>query len=278
MNMKTIDEALEFYDIDKKYKKVCYQCVEDINKNFNARKLLEKIVTKLFKDDFTTIKELWKFENINDLFGKNINPFITNLIILLGYNFHKINMNEFKFDNEQIQIHKKRVKECFESDLKNREYNAIRLSQMLWAIYFIRGRIIEIGNLQFEYDSDDIIKIHIPKNTDFDILKSKESIKQSKEIIKNTFRINNFKYVCNSWLLSNQIYEMIDKNTNISQFHDLFKVKDGEDCEKDILDFVYRLDKCDDYSLLETDTTLQLQIKNYLKSGKKIYLGLGVFK
>ena len=71
---------------------------------------------------------------------------------------------------------------------------------------------------------------------------------------------------------------MIDKNTNISQFHDLFKVKDGEDCEKDILNFVYRLDKCDDYSLLETDTTLQLQIKNYLKSGKKIYLGLGVLK
>ena len=70
----------------------------------------------------------------------------------------------------------------------------------------------------------------------------------------------------------------IDKNANIYQFHDLFKVKDGEDCEKDILDFVYRLDKCDDYSLLETDTTLQLQIKNYLKSGKKIYLGLGVLK
>ena len=278
MKMKTIDEALEFYDIDKKYKKVCYQCVEDINKNFDASKLLEKIVIKLFKDDFTTIKKLWKFENINDLLGENINSFITNLIILLGYNFHRINMNELKFDNEQISIHKKRVKECFESDLKNRTYKAIRLSQMLWAIYFIRGRIIEIGNLQFEYDSDDIIKIHIPKNTDFDISKSKESIKQSKEIIKNTFRINDFKYVCNSWLLSNQIYEMIDKNTNISKFHDLFKVKDGEDCEKDILNFVYRLDKCDDYSLLETDTTLQLQIKNYLKSGKKIYLGLGVLK
>ena len=98
--MKTIDEALEFYDIDKKYKKGCYQCVEDINKNFDASKLLEKIVIKLFKDDFTTIKKLWKFENINDLLGENINSFITNLIILLGYNFHRINMNELKFDNE----------------------------------------------------------------------------------------------------------------------------------------------------------------------------------
>lgn len=278
MNKKTINEALEFYNIDKKYKEACYQCIEDINNNLDTSKLLEKIITKLFEKDFITLKELWKFKNMNDLFGKNINPFITNLIILLGHNFHRINMNKFKFDNEQISIHKKRVKECFESDLENRGYNAIRLSQMLWAIYFIRGRIIEIGNLQFEYESDDIIKIHIPKNTDFDISKSKDSIKQSKEIIKNTFRINNFKYLCDSWLLSNQIYEIIDKNANISQFHDLFKVRDGEDCEKDILNFVYGLEKCEDYSLLETGTTLQNQIKNYLQSGKKIYLGLGVLK
>lgn len=37
------------------------------------------------------------------------------------------------------------------NDLVIRKYEGVRISQMLWAIYFIRGRLLEIGILQFEY-------------------------------------------------------------------------------------------------------------------------------
>ena len=74
---------------------------------------------------------------------------------------------------------KKRVKECFEFDLKVRKRDGVRVSQMLWAIYFIRIRIIEIGSLQFECDFDSVVKIHIPKNTDLNIFSVKESIKKA---------------------------------------------------------------------------------------------------
>lgn len=216
------------------------------------------------------------------MFTKNINLFVTNLMVLLGYEFHDYNMKKCNFDDEQISIHKKRVKECFESDLINREYKGIRISQMLWAIYFIRTRIIEVDRLQYEciinYDNENIIKIHILRDKKLDILSVKKSINDFRKQIEKIFGINKFKYMCNSWLLSNQLYKIINKNTNISMFHELFYVLDGEDCIKDILNFVYTLDQCEDYSLLPENTILQKKIKEELLKDNKFYLGLGILK
>jgi hypothetical protein len=226
------------------------------------------------------MKELWNIKDINELFGNDINPFVTNLMIVLGYEFHKDNIERYKFDVDQVNIHKKRVRECFENDLINRGYEGIRISQMLWAIYFIRVRIIEIGRLQFEYvindNSKTIIKIHIPKGNKLDIQSVKKSIIDSKIILKDIFNIINPQYICNSWLLSNQIYEIIDRNSNISKFHNLFNVENGEDCISDILNFVYEINICNDYSLLQEDTSLQRIVKEELMDNKIFYLGKGL--
>lgn len=153
---------------------------------------------------------------------------------------------------------------------------------MLWAIYFIRTRIIEVGRLQYEYitsnDNKNMIKIHIPRGKNLDILSVKKSLIDSQKQIEKIFNISDCEYICHSWLLSNQVYNIIDKNSNISMFHKLFTVKDGEDCIKDVLNFVYKLDRCDDYSLLLESTTLQRKIKEQLLECKKIYLGLGTLK
>ena len=90
--------------------------------------------------------------------------------------------------------------------------------------------------------------------------------------------MNSFKYICNSWLLSKQIYEIVDKNSNISKFYELFDVTEGEECVNDILNFVYGIDQCEDYSLLRTNTTLQSNIKIKLLNGRNFYLGIGILK
>lgn len=273
-----IDKAFLFYNIDLQYRDKCYNCIEEINKNDKLRLSFSKLYKKLYIEEFIKIKDLWQCKDIDELFDDVVNPFVTNIMILLGYNYHMENMQQYNFDVTQINVHKKRVKECFESDLKLRKRDGIRVSQMLWAIYFIRTRIVEIGSLQFEYDSDLAVKIHIPKNTDLNIFSVKESIKKANIEMKQIYAIKNFKYICNSWLLSNQIYEIIDKNSNISKFHNLFDVYEGEECTKDILNFVYGMDQCEDYSLLSENTTLQSNVKNQLLNGKKFYLGLGVLK
>lgn len=273
-----IDEALNFYNIDLQYRYKCYNCAEEINKKEKLSLSFSNLYKKLYIEEFTKIKDLWQYKDIDELFGDNVNPFITNIMVLLGYNYHRKNMQQYNFDSTQINIHKKRVKECFESDLKVRKRYGIRVSQMLWAIYFIRTRIIEIGSLQFECDSNSIVKIHIPKNTNLNIFSVKESIKKATIEMKKIYSIKDFKYICNSWLLSKQIYEIIDENSNISKFHDLFDITEGEECINDILNFVYGIDECEDYSLLPTNTTLQSKIKNELLNGKIFYLGLGVLK
>jgi hypothetical protein len=282
IDSKIIDEAFEFYNIDKKYKEKCYKCAEKINQNESFFKAFNRVYETLYFSDFLVMKELWNIKNINELFDNDMNPFVTNLMILLGYEFHKNNMKKYKFDEYQVNIHKKRVRECFENDLIYRKYGGVRISQMLWATYFIRVKIIEIGRLQYEcFSTNDniyIIKMHIPKGSKLDINSVKKSINDSKTILKNIFNINNVKYICNSWLLSNQIYKIIDKDTNISKFHALFNVEDGDNCISDILNFVYEIDKCDDYNKLLEKTSLQKKIKKQLLNGKKFYLGLGVLK
>lgn len=282
IDVKDIDNAFKFYNIDEKYKNRCYECIKNISGNEEYEKAFNNVYKKLYCGDFKEIKELWNIKNIDELFISNIDLFCTNIIVLLGFEIHKNNMEKFKFDNNQIDIHKKRIKECFENDLENRKYKGIRISQMLWSIYFIRTRIIEVGRLQYEYvinnDNRAIIKIHIPRGNKLDILSVKKSISDSIELLKKLFNISNCEYICNSWLLSNQLYEIIDKNTNISKFHELFNVQDGENCINDILNFVYESDECDNYSLLPEKTILQKKVKEQLLKKKTFYLGLGILK
>lgn len=281
INKIKIDEAFEFYNIDKKYKEKSYRCAEEINQNDDYKKSFNDVY-KILYGDFSRIEELWQIKDVNELFVNNINPFVTNLMIILGYETHKNNMNKYRFDIKQVEIHKNRVKECFENDLIYRKYNGVRISQMLWAVYFIKVRIIEIGRLQYEYEytknNVSIIKIHIPKGKKLNIIEVKDSIKKSETELKNIFKLDETKYICNSWLLSKQIYIIIDKNSNIAKFYNLFDVYEGEECTKDILNFVYGIDQCEEYSLLPENTSLQSNIKKQLLNGKKFYLGLGVLK
>ena len=275
IDCKKIDKAFDFYNINIKYKKTCYECIEEINNDDICTKKFNEVYNKLYYDDFKNIKELWNIRDINKFFIYNVNPFITNIMIILGYEIHIYNMKKNNFDDEQVNIHKRRIKECFESDIVNRGYKGIRISQMLWAIYFIRTRIIEVGRLQYEYNLEDdnklVIKIHIPRGSELDIFDVKKSISDSKIQLKKYFNIENCRYICNSWLLSNKIYEIIDKKTNICKFHELFSVKDGQNC-------INQIDECDDYSLLPENTSLQKKIKKQLLIGNIFYLGLGELK
>lgn len=232
MDNKWIKKAIEFYNINEKYEEKCYECYKKMVQNEEQLKRFDDIEHKLYEENYLKIKKLWSIKNVDEMFGKNSDEFVTNLMILRGYEYHKSNIKKYSLKDEQINIHKKRIKECFENDLIYRKYNGIRISQMLWATYFIRARIIEIGRLQYEYENTEnnisTIKIHIPKGKKLDIEQVKKSIEKSKTELKQIFNLSKMKYICNSWLLSNQIYDILDENSNIAQFHRLFSIKEGE--------------------------------------------------
>lgn len=150
---------------------------------------------------------------------------------------------------------------------------------MLWAIYFIRVRLIEVGRLQYEYFEDEgesFIKIHIPSGEKLDYDKVIDSLNKSESELQKVFNIKDINYICHSWLLSNQINDIIEPSTNIYKFYRLFYVEDGEDCIYDILNFVFSLNECENYNDLPENTILQKIIKQQLINGKKFKLGIGI--
>ncbi len=136
--------------------------------------------------------------------------------------------------------------------------------------------------ITYEYEETkndiSIIKLHIPKGKNLDLTEMIYSIKESKNKIKQIFKLDKIKYICNSWLLSNQVYNILDKNSNIYFFHNLFDGQDGKDCVNDIMNFVYRTNNCNNYKELPESTILQKRIKEKLLNNQKFYLEVGVLK
>lgn len=277
--LSVIENALKYYQInDTNYKNKCYKCIKDVNeiKDFNIK--AEEIYNILYTDKSFKIDTLWKRQNMIELFGEQYNPYITNILVLYGYEIHCQNMKLKKYNREQKELYKKRVKEMLTNDIFARKLEGIRISQMIWAAYFINTKLIEVGRLQYE-KCENHIKIHIPSGEKLQIDKVLDSIKNSKQEIEKYFNIKNPKYRCDSWLLSNQINNIIDANSNIAKFYNLFEVKDGLDATKDILNFVFNVQECSNYNDLVEDTSLQKILKQeQLLKNKEMKIGCGKLK
>lgn len=267
--------ALRFYNInDKIYEEKCIEVIGIIKENEILRNKFFEIHNILYSHIEDKIAELWNLHDISDLFGTDSVPFVTNILLLLGFENHKENIKKYKFSKNQICIHKQRVKECLTKDIYDRKYENIRISQMLWGTYFINCKLIEVGRLQYEY-CENYIKIHIPAGNKLDFSEVLKSIKDSKKEIKKYYGKKDMNYYCNSWLLSKQIRTMLKDNSNIVKFQSLFKIEEGEACLNDILNFVYKMNECLDYNLLSENNSLQISIKQYLLLGNDIKLGKG---
>ena len=198
-----------------------------------------------------------------------------------------MNIKKTKLDSEQIELNKKRVIESLTNDIKIRNYNGIRISQMLWGAYFVNIRIIEVGRLQYELvkynpmnenEKKNCIKIHIPSGSKLESSKVIESLEQSVDKIKQYFGLEKPEYFCNSWLLSKQVRQIVDDNSNIAKFYNLFDVIEQDDGIEDILNFVFDLNECDNFYQLPEETSLQKKLKEMLIKNTTIKLGLGKLK
>jgi exopolysaccharide biosynthesis polyprenyl glycosylphosphotransferase len=127
--MIDIDGAFEFYGLDETYKEKCYNCLKEINGNQAFKDAFERVYDRIYFGNLDTLRFLWEIKDTDELFTKGINPFVTNLMIVSAYQLHKENMTDLKFDEEQIAAHKKRVKICFENDI--RAYSTAKISDVL---------------------------------------------------------------------------------------------------------------------------------------------------
>ena len=69
---KKIDEAFDFYNIDNKYKKMCYDCAEEINNSCIYTEAFDRVYKKIYYNDFKDIRKLWDIKSLDRLFANNI--------------------------------------------------------------------------------------------------------------------------------------------------------------------------------------------------------------
>ena len=278
MNKEIIDNALSYYGInDDWYRNQCYACMKTIKTDNSLMQKFEELLDVLYVDKTQKINRLWSIESTEELFHQPVHPFVTSVALLYGCQLHQKNMEKHQFDEVQQSIHKTRMKEVLTKDIVQRKLKSIRISQMIWGTYFINVRLVEVGRLQYEYVDMHTIRIHIPSDEKLEVLKVIDSITSSKNVIKRYFKVEKPQYVCDSWLLSPEIHQLVSKDSNIYQFYELFNVSKGYDCIRDIFDFVYRTKECD-YRELAEETSLQRVIKEYLLDGNCIHLGCGILK
>lgn len=280
-----IKKALEFYDItDIKYRNKCYECLDYLEDNRLFLKSAIDIYKTIYNSKSSKIRRLWKNKSIEELFRCKIHKYISNVLVLSAYKKHQKNIKKYGFDDNQQTLQKRRVKECLlsESDIKN----GISTSKMLWAAYIIKGKIIEVGRLQYELidfnplnpiESKKCIKIHIPTGSKLYEELVLTSIKESKELIKKYYKLKNIDMFCDSWLLSREIKSEFP-NSNIAKFASLFDVLKEEDGTLNLLHFVFKKDKCEDYNELSENTNLEKFIKKMLINGQVIHKGIGKLK
>ena len=288
---ENIAKALTFYNItDQTYIANCYECLDNIKGNVILINKLNKLYSTLYLENFdrAKLKKIWYNQNADELFTKDCHPFVTNILLLSGYSLHIKNFEKYNLDDCQRQIHIKRVHDALTTDIYKRHYNGIRVSQMLWGAYFINIRIIEVGRLQFEVcyhnpvteiDDKPNIKIHIPRAGRLIIEDVKKSLKDSKILIKRYFNIENPDYYCTSWLLIDKLQDIIDVNSNIHKFYELFDIiAESHDAIPDILNFVFEFNTCNDFSTLPEDTSLQKNLKQLLLNSVSMKIGIGKLK
>lgn len=294
LNKEYAERVLKYYKItDNSFKKEYFKTINMINSDNYLKTLCYLWHYILYIDKTGLYKDVWNWKVSKELFENEGNYMMPVVALLSGYDVHIENMKKRNFDNEQIEEQIKNINECCTLDRKRFDIDGIRFSQMVWGSYFMKGKIIQVGRLQYEYEEEvpDIVKrhkegdcvyIHIPRGEKLDIKEVEKSIEESREKIKKFYPeidINNLQYYTNTWLLSNDLDDILDKDSNIIKFKNKFDIIEQTENIDDFLNFVFQeKDSNVEYKNLREDTKLQRELKQYLLSNKQLHIGLGILK
>ena len=133
--------------------------------------------------------------------------------------------------------------------------------------------LFRIGELEYEMkhiDDSIVIGIHIPSDADFSPSKVDDSITNARRFFSKYYpELSDTEYRCHSWLLDHHLRGMLNNDSNILYFQNLFEIIDEGEVGSDFLEWLYHT-KSTDYAALPENTSLQKNVKKHLLSGGAI--------
>jgi len=249
-NISLVLKAADEIQNDEERKTLCYKLLELMRKGISTDKLAPPDDGSL-KSEFALFFPVWRMaEEFAEDAGKR------------GVS-HEI-------------IHKslRGIDSCLtgNKELKGRPGTS---AYFFWLPLHGQGKLFRIGDFQYEltsHEGKNAIGVHIPKGTKLNVHQNLNSFKEALDFFEqyySEYKMSGF--VCESWLLNPHIEEIMGKKTNISLFGDMFDRFDiGDTVGKSIYRFVYKLPAPCPVDELTEETSLQRNIKNYLKAGNKV--------
>lgn len=172
-------------------------------------------------------------------------------------------------------------RECY------RKHGVYGLDELWWLGQSVKMNLFRLGRLQFEpivTEKDmkgkelvvpagtKVLNVHIPEGEPLGMEACQASFCRAEEFFGEEYQA----YVCDSWLLSPHLKEILPETSNIIRFQELFEITDVgypyPQAEQRIFGEVL-----EDKSQYPQETSLQRKAKEYVLSGRDLGIGAGVF-
>lgn len=243
------------------------------------------------KVDFSFWEKQQEFENICS--SISVHPYSAQMIFYLFLSptlksFYKEKGFSDKMFNGVKEGMKCKLDECYNV------YGIYGSFVAIWFSRFFTFTLFPIGRLEFapylsEFDyrddeiniskGDPLIDVHIPSKGRLEYREVEESYSMAIEFFTNYYKRTFKAFVCNSWLLYPENYNIIPNCKNIIRFMDDYKVlRWHEDKENEDLWRIFGSSALNYPQVpLFENTYMQKQFANHLKNGGSLGIGAGIY-
>ena len=84
-------------------------------------------------------------------------------------------------------------------------------------------------------------------------------------------------YICDSWMLSPYLKELLDENSKILKFQQEYEIRDVDPESRAYMQWIFRKEDAD-LAEVPQETSLQRRAKRWLEAGGKIGSACGILK
>lgn len=268
-----------------------------------ANEPTDKVLEVINTEDFTKLEPLFAklidietaaqaYSDICEIYKEHPNKGFIWLTISLGCALTRLDIYHEMGISDEIFYKTMACLSRFVDEHKQ-SYGEYGFDRQFWSYRQLCGVIYRLGELEFEMvkyqgdelllngtsalkDGDNIISVHIPSDARINSENNHKSYHQAVEFLAKFYPQYEYcMFYCNSWLMSPRLKEVLPTASNILQYQNDYEiVKDNED-DMGYLLWVF---KKSDISVedLPEDTSLQRNIKAYVKNGGKIGGAAGV--
>lgn len=158
-------------------------------------------------------------------------------------------------------------------------YGSYGFDRAFWTPRQLALKLFRIGELEYElwrWQGEKVVSIHIPSDARLLPEVLDQSLEEAGVFMQKFFpEYVGVKYVCDSWLLSPKLKDLLPPSSHIIQFQERFRVQSVDAEAMDVIEWVFQNAKCSIEELPEK-TSLQRNMKAALLRGEKIGVAFGV--